>query len=83
MFSLRLDGDSMTTTIINEVEQWEATYSPVANTPDESESWGGLLFETYGDDLALVLSVARKEPRRCGHGWMETVAHTSSTGIIS
>ena len=64
MFSLRLDGDSMTTTIINEVEQWEATYSPVANTPDESESWGGLLFETYGDDLALVLSVARKEPRR-------------------
>jgi hypothetical protein len=54
----------MTATYIDEVEQWEATYLPVANTPDDSASWGGLLFETYGDDYATVLTVAEKEPRR-------------------
>jgi len=54
----------MTATYIDEIEQWEATYLPVANTPDETASWGGLLFETYGDDYATVLTVAEKEPRR-------------------
>lgn len=52
----------MTKAVIDEVEQWEATYRPITNTT--REEWDGLLFETYGDDLALVLSVARKEPRR-------------------
>ena len=52
----------MTKAVIDEVEQWEETYRPITNTT--REEWDGLLFETYGDDLALVLSVARKEPRR-------------------
>jgi hypothetical protein len=52
----------MTKAVIDEVEQWEETYQPITNTT--REEWDGLLFETYGDDLALVLSVARKEPRR-------------------
>lgn len=64
MLALRLDGDGMTTTYIDEVEQWEATYQPVINIPDESESWGGIMFETYGDDYATILTVAEKEPRR-------------------
>ena len=64
MFALWLDGDGMTATYIDEVEQWEATYQPVINIPDESESWGGIMFETYGDDYATVLTVAEKEPRR-------------------
>jgi hypothetical protein len=55
-------GDGMTKAVIDEVEQWEETYRPITNTT--REEWDGLLFETYGDDLALVLSVARKEPRR-------------------
>lgn len=54
----------MTATYIDEVEQWEETYRPVINIPDESASWGGLMFETYGDDLAMVLTVAEKEPHR-------------------
>ena len=52
----------MTKAVIDEVEQWEATYRPITNTT--REEWDGLLFETYGDDLAYVLSVANKEPRR-------------------
>ncbi len=54
----------MTARYIDEVEQWEATYRPVINIPDESESWGGIMFETYGDDYTTVLAVAEKEPRR-------------------
>lgn len=64
MLALWLDGDGMTATYIDEVEQWEATYQPVINIPDESESWGGIMFETYGDDYDTVLTVAEKEPRR-------------------
>ena len=54
----------MTMTVIDDAQIWEDLYLPVPKTADESESWGGLLYETYGDDLAYVLSVAQKEPRR-------------------
>jgi hypothetical protein len=71
----------MTKAVIDEVEQWEATYRPITNTT--REEWDGLLFETYGDDLAYVLSVAKKNLDGYGHGWMQKADRTSSTGIIS
>lgn len=64
LLALRLDGDSMSRTVIDDAQIWEDLYLPIPKTADESESWGGLLYETYGDDLAYVLSVANKEPRR-------------------
>ena len=46
------------------VDQWESEYQPVDNTGDEFASWNGQMFETFGDEHEMVLSVATREPRR-------------------
>jgi hypothetical protein len=44
-----------------ELEAWEAKYQPIKNhiTGEDDDK-----FETYGEDLEYVLSVANTEPRR-------------------
>lgn len=39
-----------------EIEEWDKIYSPVKNHLDENASFGGVMFETYGDELQFVLS---------------------------
>ncbi len=51
-----------------EVEEWIKHYKPVNNLLSENASWQiddgvGIMFETYGDDLEWVLSVAKYDPR--------------------
>lgn len=37
------------------VEEWDKKYAPIRNIFDDNASWGGIMYETYGDDLNLVL----------------------------
>lgn len=39
-------------------EAWETQFQPIANTTTPNASYDGLMFETYGADLANVLLVA-------------------------
>lgn len=41
------------------IEQWEERYKPVFNHQTE-----GYLFETYGEDLDFVQSIAKNKPKR-------------------
>ena len=43
-------------------EEWEDAYQPVANILSQDASFGGLLFESYGADLAMVNAVADARP---------------------
>ena len=50
-------------------EEWLDKYKPVPNYLDDNASFQdetgrGIMFETYGNDLKYVLSVANTEPRR-------------------
>ena len=36
------------------VEQWEESYKPMTNVLDPNASWGGIMFETYGEELQAV-----------------------------
>ena len=48
-----------------ELDLIEFVFNPANDTIDPQQySWGGCLFETYGDDLAYVISVAKSEPER-------------------
>ena len=53
------------------VEQWEDTYRPVVHVPDESESWAGILYETYGEDIIAVVEMANTNPRKVWT-WIDT-----------
>lgn len=37
------------------VEEWEERYKPIDNIFDPNASWGGIMYETSGDDYNLVL----------------------------
>ena len=39
-------------------------YKPVANHLAEDAGWGGVMFETYGEELDYVLSIANSEDSR-------------------
>jgi hypothetical protein len=49
------------------VEQWAEMHKPIVNTitPESSFDFGdgGMMYETYGDDLTFVLEVANENPR--------------------
>lgn len=45
------------------VDQWEDVYSP-RDTGDDSGSWDGKLFETYGTDALIVADMAKYDHRR-------------------
>jgi hypothetical protein len=45
------------------VDQWEDTYSP-RDTGDDSGSWDGKLFETYGTDALLVADMNKYDSRK-------------------
>jgi len=53
----------MTTIEIGDNE-WEDTFHPIINPLDSNASCEGQMFETYGEELAYVLEVANREPRR-------------------
>lgn len=36
------------------VDQWDKKYKPITNTLGDNPSWGGVMFETYGDEQELV-----------------------------
>lgn len=40
------------------VEQWEGTFKPIKNMIDENASWDGIMFETYGGEVAFVCEQA-------------------------
>lgn len=48
----------MNTFIEMTMEEWEATYKPITNHIDKNASFdngnGGIMFETYGDEIAFV-----------------------------
>lgn len=51
-----------------EVNEWIEQYRPVNNHLDEDASWQGedgvgVMFETYGEELDYVLSVAKSDPK--------------------
>lgn len=44
-----------------EYEEWVATYKPILNHIDDNASFDGMMFETYGDEVAFVKST----PENC------------------
>lgn len=45
-------------------DEWQAKYKPIQNHFDENASWGGIMFETYGEEYDYVISVNEKSPDR-------------------
>lgn len=42
--------------LIDALNKWEDEYKPIKNHLDDNASWSGSMFETYGDELAFVLT---------------------------
>jgi hypothetical protein len=36
------------------IEAWETNFKPIVNNIEVTESWGGIMFETYDPDLKFV-----------------------------
>jgi hypothetical protein len=68
----------MSNTSIHEVEVdiWESLYMPLENHISGDQGWNGTLFETYGDDIAFVLS----QPENLVWTWVDT---DEGTAILS
>lgn len=45
-------------------EQFESEYKPQQNHITKREEFNGWLFETYGDDLEYIKTVAKESPER-------------------
>lgn len=50
-----------------EVNEWIEKYRPVNNHLDDNASWqgedgAGIMFETFGEELDYVLSIAKSDP---------------------
>ena len=50
-------------------EEWQGRYCPIDNHLDDNASFqdengNGIMFETFGDELQYVLSIANKEPNQ-------------------
>jgi hypothetical protein len=43
-----------------EEQEWFDTYKPVTNHLDDTASLGGIMFETYGEELDYVLNAPKK-----------------------
>lgn len=41
---------------VNTIEEWDEIYKPEKNWLDDSASWGGVLYETYGEEVKYVFS---------------------------
>ena len=41
---------------VNTIEEWDAVYKPEKNWLDKEASWGGVLYETYGEEVKYVFS---------------------------
>lgn len=56
----------MTTPIQIDFEQWNDQFQPIINIFDDNASFddgdGGVMFETYGDEMEFVLATARSTP---------------------
>ena len=37
------------------LQEWDAKYKPITNSFDDNASLGGVMFETYGDELQFVI----------------------------
>jgi hypothetical protein len=48
-------------------DKWEAEFQPIANAHNLNAPYGGLMFETYGDELGTVLDAANGEAK--GNVW--------------
>ena len=48
-------------------DKWEAEFQPIANPHNLNAPYGGLMFETYGDELGTVLDAANGEAE--GNVW--------------
>jgi hypothetical protein len=48
-------------------DKWEAEFEPIQNHLNENAPYGGLMFETYGDELGHVLDAANGETE--GNVW--------------
>jgi hypothetical protein len=42
-------------------EEWEKEFQPIENHISDNAGLGGLLFETYGDEVLFAVGVANKE----------------------
>ncbi len=42
-------------------DEWVETFKPISNHIDENASFDGLMFETYGDEVAFV----KEQPENC------------------
>lgn len=41
---------------VTTIEEWDAVYKPEKNYLDDNASWGGVLYETYGEEVKYVFS---------------------------
>lgn len=41
---------------VNTIEEWDEFYKPEKNWLDEEASWGGVLYETHGEEVKYVIS---------------------------
>lgn len=47
-------------------DEWESKFKPLTNLQDPNASFGGLMFETYGQELAGVLLYANGHTGKAG-----------------
>ena len=50
--------------VILSVEEWEHHFGVLDNHLDKNPSFGGLMFETYGEEYDYVASIGQKDPNR-------------------
>lgn len=45
-------------------DEWDEKYKPIKNQFDDNASWGGIMFETYGEEYDFVIMVNEEAPDR-------------------
>lgn len=60
----------MTDTLIKmDIDQWAETFKPIQNHITPDSSFGGEMFETFGNDLEYVLTLVRQGFDKAGMVW--------------
>ena len=62
------------------VEEWEHHFGVLDNHLDKNASFGGSMFETYGEEYDYVASIGQKEPSRI---WTYIDKEDGTTAIIN
>lgn len=63
-------------------DKWEATFKPIQNHLNENAPWGGIMFETYGPELAQVLVYANGHMSRASRRKVWTLVEGDDGDLV-